>query len=280
MKKIKTFLVITLFLASFSGYCQKDDVLTNETVINMVNKKLPTSIITGKIRSSKNSFKVGTDDLIALTDQNVPEAIINAMVEAANDEKLFVIKTDPNNPFDQHKAGIYYCNKKDGHLELIEMDPSMYSQSKSGGGLASAMTYGLAKVKVSVTLDGKEGRFQLNDQKPEFYFYFDDPNSEMNQNSDWWFATAKSPNEFLLVKLTKNSKTREVVTGSANALGSSIGVDDKNKAEFSFEKISTGIYRVYFEKPLSGEFCFMYTGMAPAGFTSMNKVYDFGINNK
>ena len=280
MNKIAIFFVITFSLVSFSGYCQKDDVLTNETVVNMVVKKLPTSIITGKIKSAKNTFKVDTDDLIALTEQNVPEVIINAMVEAANDKNLFVIKIDPNNPLDQHKAGIYYCNKNDGHIVLTEMDPSMYSQSKSGGGLASAMTYGLAKVKVSVTLDGKEGRLQLNDQKPEFYFYFDDPNSEISQNSDWWFATAKSPNEFLLVKLTKNSKTREVVTGSANLLGSSIGVDDKNKAEFKFEKISAGIYRVYFEKPLSGEFCFMYTGAAPAGFTSMNKVYDFGINIK
>lgn len=280
MKKIKIILVITLLFTSFSAYCQQNDVLTNETVINMVNKKLPSSIILGKIKSTKNNFKVDTDDLIILTEKKVPETIINAMVEAANDEKLFVVLTDPNNPLEPHKAGIYYCDKKDGQIELIEMVPSMYSQSKTGGGFASALTYGLAKVKISVTLAGKAANLQKNELKPEFYFYFDDSNNEINPNSDWWFTIAKSPNEFMLVKLTPKSKAREVVIFSANTLGSSSGVDDKNKAEFKFEKVTDGIYRVYCENALSGEYCFMYTGTAPAGFTAMNKVYDFGVNDK
>jgi hypothetical protein len=276
MKKL--LLLITGLLVCITLSAQQDEVLTNSSVIDMFSKKLPSSIIMGKIKSAKNTFNVDTDALLLLTENKVPEEIINAMIEAANDNSRKLIVFNPNNPKDMHDPGIYYFKKTGEKVEMIRIDPTIYSQNKSKGALAMTLTYGLAKVKTTVTLDGKSSRLQFSEQRPEFYIYFDISNNKPSETGEWWFSTATSPNEFLLVKLEQNKKTREVVTGSANIMGASVGVDDKNKAVFKTEKISKGIFRIYFDEPLQGEYCFMYAGNVPTGFSSLDKVYDFGTS--
>jgi hypothetical protein len=280
MKNYTYFIVIFFILVGFNCKAQQIEVLSNESIVGMYSKNLPVSIIIGKIKSSKNNFDINTEALISLTNNKLPEEIINAMVEAANDISKHVVKFDPNNPMDMHESGIYYSKKNGDKPELVQLEPSIYSQNKSSGALASALTYGIAKVKISVTLDGKDAQLQLTETQPVFYFYFDLTGKPLSQTSNWWFSIATSPNEFILVKLSENKKTREVTTGSANISGSSIGVDDKNKAVFKVEKIAPGIYKLFFEKPLSGEYCFMYAGNVPSGFEQMNKVFDFGIATK
>lgn len=277
MKFIK-FAFITLFL--FVDLCvfgQQGDILTNEMIIGMHSKGLPTSIITSRLKTAKNSFDISTESLIKLTENKIPEDLINAIIDAAGDPTRHIVVIDMNNPNDMHESGIYYYKKSGGKPEMISLEPTVYSQGKSGGALASALTYGVAKVKVSVTLDGPSSRRQIDEQKPEFYFYFDVTKNSLSQTSNWWFATATSPNEFILVDFTIKKKSRDVETGSASILGASSGVADKNKIAFKFDKIAPGIYKVSFDQPLSGEFCFMYAGSVPAGFEGVNKVYDFGI---
>lgn len=280
MKKLSLNLIFIFFFISTCVVAQQKEVLTNGAIIQMYSKKLPASIIIGKIKSSQNNFDVNTDALISLTDNNIPEDIINAMVDAANDNSRHIVVLDPNNPEDMHESGIYYFKKSMEKSELVQLEPTIYSQSNSSGAIGSALTYGIAKVKTSVTLDGKNAQLQIDEEQPVFYFYFDITGNSLSQSANWWFSAATSPNEFLLVKLSENKKTREVTTGSANIAGTSIGVDNKNKAAFKIEKIATGIYKVSFEKALSGEYCFMYAGSVPNGYTSVNKVFDFGIENK
>ncbi len=256
---------------------QQPEVLTNETIIDMYTKGLPASIINARLKTAQNTFDISTEGLVKLSGSKIPEDVINAMVEAAGDPTRHFVKIDPNNPMDMHESGIYYMKKTGESQEIVPLEPTVYSQSKSGGSLASALSYGIAKVKVGVTLDGPTSRLQLADQKPEFYFYFDITKNSLSQTSNWWFATATSPNEFILVDFTVKKKNRDVETGSANIMGSSSGVADKNKIAFKFDKIAPGIYKVYFEKPISGEFCFMYAGAVPTGYTAVNKVYDFGV---
>ena len=277
MKSLKYLLVIMVFFIGSNVFGQQSDVLSNETIISMYAKGLPASIITSRLKTAKNNFDISTDALVKLTENKIPEDIINAMVEAGGDASRHLVKIDPNNPLDMHESGIYYFRKTGDLGEIIALEPTIYSQNKSGGALASALSYGIAKVKVGVTLDGVSSHMQIQEQKPEFYFYFDITKNSLSQNSNWWFSTATSPNEFILVDFTIKRKSRDVEIGSASILGSSSGVADKNKIPFKFDKVAPGIYKVYFEKPISGEFCFMYAGSVPQGFEAINKVYDFGI---
>lgn len=276
MKKLLFLITGILLWSQLSA--QPDEVLTNSSIISMVSKNLPTSIILGKIKSSKNTFTVDTDALVSLTEIKIPEEIINAMIEAANDESKKLVVYNPNNPKDMHDPGIYYCKKVGNNIELVKIDPTIYSQNKSKGALAMSLTYGLAKIKTILTLDGKTSRLKMEEKNPEFYIYFDVSGNKPSGTGEWWFSTATSPNEFLLVRLEQKNKTREVVTGSANIMGSSIGIDDKNKASFKTERIAKGIFKIYFDEPIIGEYCFMYAGTIPTGFSSSDKVYDFGTS--
>lgn len=280
MKKIIVLLLLDCMLimvSEFRVFGQQNDSLSNEAVIEMFGKGLPASIIASRLKTAKNTFDISTDALIKLTENKIPEELINAIIEAAGDPARHIVVRDLNNPNDMHESGIYYLNRSNGKTELISLEPTVYSQSKSGGALASALTYGIAKVKVSVTLDGNCSRRQITEKNPEFYFYFDITKNSLSQTTNWWFATATSPNEFILVDFTVKKKSRDVETGSASILSASNGVADKNKIAFKFDKVAPGIYKVYFDKPLTGEYCFMYAGSVPSGFDAVNKVYDFGV---
>lgn len=277
MKSLKILFIVMCLFVDLSVFGQQSDVLTNEVIIGMFSKGLPASIINSRLKTAKNTFDISTEALVKLTENKIPEDIVNAMIDAAGDPSRHFVKIDPNNPMDMHESGIYYIKKSGGATEIVPLEPTVYSQSKSGGGLVSSLTYGITKVKVGVTLDGTSSHRQIEEQKPEFYFYFDLTKNSLNQASNWWFSTATSPNEFILVNFTVKKRSRDVETGSANILGSSTGVADKNKIPFKFDKIAPGIYKVYFDKPISGEFCFMYAGSVPQGFEAINKVYDFGV---
>ena len=282
MKTLKWLLFISFVIIGFSGFTQQTEMLTNETIVTMKTKGLPNSIILAKIKSSQNSFDISTDALIKLAENQIPEDIVNAIVDAASDNSRHFVQIDPNNPLDMHEAGIYYFKRTGDKTELVPLESTVYSQSKSGGGMASALTYGMAKVKELVSIDGGGSRMQLGEQQPEFYFYFDVSKKSVDQASLWWFSVATSPNEFLVANMNIKKSNREIETGSANILGATVGLADKNKTKFNFTKIAPGIYKVFFEQPLNGEYCFMYAGSVPQGFSTVSKVYDFGVmaNNK
>ena len=187
---------------------------------------------------------------------------------------------DNNNPI-IHKllkegSGIY-TQLADSNIQ--ELDPSVFSQSKQGSFLATALTYGLAKTKQKMSVSGKAANLQLSNRKPVFYFVFTAAEKNLNQQMPSWFDNATSPNEFVLVKFNggKNNN-REITTGSANSYSGSVqGIDDKQKQSFQSKKLAKGVYQITFENSLEpGEYCFMYAG-AIVKNAGNPKVYDFGV---
>src|SRR6185369_12694199 len=117
------------------------EVLTNDQVITMVKAGLSTPIIVNKIRSSKTNFNTSTDELIRLKQARIPDEIVNAMFEASTHTSAVsstmgagdVSKADPNDPSSAHEAGIYLLEEKDGQRKMIQLEPSVSKQTKSGG---------------------------------------------------------------------------------------------------------------------------------------------------
>jgi predicted Ser/Thr protein kinase len=56
-----------------------DAVLTNDGVLQMVQAKVPNSLVIGQIQSSKTKFDLSTAQIIRLTKAGVPETVIQAM---------------------------------------------------------------------------------------------------------------------------------------------------------------------------------------------------------
>ena len=222
-----------LFLLSPTVLPQESiEVLTNEKVVTMVKAGLPSSIIVNKIHASKTSFDTSTDELIRLRQAHLPGDIINAMVEASPRATKAtsstgagdVPKTDPNDPASAREVGIYLFEEKDEKWQMIQLEPSISTQSTSGGFFKSAMTYGIAKIKSKAALTDSSARLQLPGYSPGFLFYFEVKNSGLGNSGNVYSGPSTSPNEFVLVKIDQKKNARELVVGQANLFGAESGI--------------------------------------------------------
>lgn len=280
---IQSVLILLLMLTVTTAQERTDgtgEVLTNDKVITMVNAGLPHPIIINKIHASKSNFNTNTDELIRLQKAHVPAEIINAMVTAATRASASTSlagagdasKADPNDPAAAHEAGIYLYQEKDGQRKMVQLEPSVSKQSKTGGVFTSALTGGLTKIKFKAALAGNNASLQINTPKPVFYFYFEVKNTGLSTNT--YYAT--SPNEFVLVRFDDKSNSREVTVSQVNAFGMQTGTMDKAARGFTVEKLGPGVFKVTPQADLTdGEYGFYNAaGVGPSGGA---KIFDFGI---
>lgn len=287
-------LVLVLSALPFTGKAQEKsggEVLTNETVLKMVAANLNAVIIVSKIRTSKTNFDLSTDELIRLQKAKVPDEVIKAMVDSSSSESARISRigagdasrTDPNDPLSPHEAGVYYLQDVGGQKTLIQMEPSVYSQTKSGGFFKQALTYGIAKVKSKAVLSSPHARLQVDILRPVFYFYFEVKGAGLS-NSSSVYSSSSSPNEFVMVQMDAKKNSRELVVGQFNAFGAESGTLDKYARPFDYEKLAPGVYRVTPKTDLTdGEYGIFYGGSSPIatygyfGAPGGSKIFDFGI---
>ncbi|MCO6490032.1 MAG: hypothetical protein J5I98_16595 [Phaeodactylibacter sp.] len=278
--KTKILFTAALFLLPFLANVQAQaETLTNEEVITLTKIGLEPSVIVSKIQTSNTSFDVSTDGLIDLTNNGVSAEVIKAMMNASQEAAAAEAgQQDLNDPLTPRAAGIYYYNPIDKDKKLRRVDPTVVSTSQAGGvggALKSSVTRGLANQKAKSSLAGSDSRLQIQEVNPEFYFYFEANTNAYSDN--WFFATATSPNEFVLVRLDEKKNSREFVVAKANAFGGSTGIPDKEKVPFNYEEAAPGIYKVTFEPALEqGEYCFLYASSMPSQYSN-DKVFDFGV---
>ena len=278
---MKTKLLSLAFLAvlGFTAKAQTYDTLTNKTIVALTKIGLPSATIINKIQTSITSFDVSVKALVDLQTNGVNGDVINEMIKKNDISNTEAGKeANSSNPKAMHKPGIYYYNEANGDNPLRKVDPAVTSTIKSGGfgtALAQRYSYGIAKDKLVSTVSGPASHLKIKSSAPVFYFYFE--NNTNPQADNWFFATATSPNEFVLVKFKEKKDSREMTVGDANAYGSSSGVPEKMKVQFDIEQVAAGIYMVTFSQPLKeGEYCFMYASQTLSRFNN-DKVFDFGI---
>ncbi|MGZ4828696.1 MAG: hypothetical protein ACXV78_03565 [Candidatus Angelobacter sp.] len=258
------------------------DVVTNQTVMDMVNAKLPADLIVTKIQTSKTSFDLSTDSLVKLNQNSVPSDVIKAMMQKSSAPAPVATPaaepTDPNDPNTWHDPGIYAYVSNGRERKLMMLEPTVYSQGKSGGAFASAMTYGIAKMKWKAVVRNAHANVKMGDPQATFYFYFEEKGAGLSHAE---FGGTSTPNEFTLLKFDVKKDTRETTVMKANAFGSSAGTDDKANVPFGFEKVKPGIYKVTAKKPLSpGEYCFLSASYGSAfapGAAQASRLFDFSL---
>jgi hypothetical protein len=191
-----------------------------------------------------------------------------------------VIPPDPNDPSSPHDPGIWAFVSNGRERKMVMLEPTVYSQGKSGGTFASAMTYGIAKVKWKAVVRNAHSNTKVNDASAVFYFYFEEKGAGLSHAS---FGGTSTPNEFTLLRFDVKSETRETTVMKANAFGSSTGTDDKATIGFDFEKLRPGVYKVKAKNPLApGEYCFlsaMGSAFAPGAATA-NRLFDFSVQTQ
>jgi hypothetical protein len=256
------------------------DVVTNQTVVDLVNAKLPADVIVTKIQTSRTSFDLSTDALVKLNQSSVPADVIKAMMQKSSAPAAAPVAepADPNDPSAWHDPGIYVYASNGREKKLLMLEPTVYSQGKSGGTFASAMTYGIAKVKWKAVVRNAHANVKIGDPQALFYFYFEEKGAGLSHAE---FGGTSTPNEFTLLKFDVKKDTRETIVMKANAFGASAGTDDKANVPFTFEKLKPGIYKVTARNPLSpGEYCFLGASVGGAfapGAAQANRLFDFSV---
>ena len=139
----KIMLIALAFLVSSQVMAQNSlntEVLTNDKVVSLTKAGLTSDIIISKIRASKTNFDTSVDELVRLKNAGVPGETIKAMLEAGTRASSVttttgagdVSKTDPNDPTAAHEAGIYFFAAQNASGSMIQLEPSLSTQSKSG----------------------------------------------------------------------------------------------------------------------------------------------------
>jgi hypothetical protein len=147
------------------------DTLTNDSIVKLIGAGLGPDAVIAKIRSSANTFDLSTQQLIALKQQNVPDAVIAAMLNASIGSNVSAsaavdnASTDPKAP---HASGIYLLDTTGARPHMQRVDASRSNQTKSSGILAYALTYGIAHVKIEAVLPEAAARIKTSDARPVF----------------------------------------------------------------------------------------------------------------
>lgn len=281
-------LLAILLLASCS-FLVAQQLMNNDSVIKHVKAGLSDDLIVTTINGSPGAYDTSADAIIALKNAGASDKVIQAIVlrsaggaPAQPAPSTATTGTDPDDPNAPHEAGIYFYIASSKGPKMTELEPSDYSQGKTGGMFASAMTYGIAKAKTKAVLRGAHANARGSDPNAVFYFYFELQAAGLSQASSPFGGTS-TPNEYTLLKFDMKSDTRETVIGKFNAYGASGGVDDKAVVPFTYEKLRPGVYKVTPKSPLvTGEYGFISTGgtvvAGPYAASTNSRVFDFGVN--
>jgi hypothetical protein len=279
------------------------EVLTNQSVIQMVEGKLPKALILIRIKTAKNTFDLTAAGLVKLNQAKVPEDIIKVMMQpsdastqtAPKEEtkpSLFPTRADakPAEPVIKHvlramppvnrvpvEPGIYLYYAADASLKFEKIEPTGYAATRTDGSITSSLTKGISKTKFKVVVRGNQAAIQTSDPNVEFYFVFAKKGGS-SASSNSWFADLTSPKEFSLVRFDTKASAREVVVAQSNALGTQSGTEDRANVPFTFDRLAAGVFRVAPTDQMSaGQYAFVSTTGELLAATG-NRLFDFGVN--
>lgn len=280
--------VLTAMLIGVNAV-RAQEIITNEEVISLTKAGLASSIIVGKIKTSKTNFDTSADALIRLKQSGVGDDVIAAMFNAKNPPDVGGAPSnstgaaavtpagDPNDPMSKHNYGIYVFEEKDGVRKMTQVKPTVSAQNRTGGLWTNAVTYGITKVKTKANLPGRTSAMQLTTTKPVFYFYLDASSGGLNTSS----GVPSDPNEFTLVRFNQRDDNREVTIAKQNAFSGKGGLSDEYVVEFKAEDLGNGVYRITPTVEMKkGEYGFylVNSGNSNTGAAVGSKFFDFGVN--
>jgi hypothetical protein len=263
--------------AAITQPAQQHEILNNDGVIQLKQLGLGEGVIVDKIKTSPCQFDLSLNGLKQLKAADISDTIISAMLSAKSDATASSATTstqtatqsaDPNNPESPHDAGIWLYMETGGKPAMTQLEPSVYSQSKSG--VAFFMEFGQT-VKTKAVIHSAHAELVIMNRQPVFYFYFEHAQTGLSD-----VRGATSPNEYILAQFQVSEKDNErrLVMGSVNAYSGGVsGAESKSVRSIDFQKLSPGVYKVSPKEILAnGEDGFFYGGDATGG-----KVFDFGV---
>lgn len=230
---------------------------TNDSVIKMVKAGMSDSIVISAIDSQPAHFSLTANDLIALKQAGVSDAVMAAMI--AKNSPAAPAPTTATPPAGEYPAdiGVYYMQKG----AYTELQPEVVN-TKTGGFLKSLATDGIVKGDINGNIQGEHSPTSITSPL-EFLIVARD---------------GDDPIEYQLLRLHAKSKYREFRSVTGGVFHASTGAS-RDAVAFKSTKVASQTYKITLAAPLApGEYGFL----PPGAFTSRNlassgKMYTFTL---
>ena len=260
MKMIRVVLVLALVAAvslSLPGATVlAQEVLTNDSVIQMVKAGLPEAVVIAKIKSTSTKFDLKTDSLVGLKKAGVSDKVLEAMV-AAGSGSASSTAAMPAPPAPAMAAGA--LKNQDVIYQLL--GGKYVEMFATSANLETNMAF--FQSKSEVVLEGRKAQYRTTEKQPVFlstYSSTDAPLVRLKQGDD------------------HNDRNLKIGSGAFMPFGGTqkMGVRNDDKIAVTIERDPRGFYRVTPTAPLApGEYGFILATGFGAG---SGKIYDFGVD--
>jgi hypothetical protein len=248
--------VLGLLLAT-PGFAQ--EVLTNQLVVDMLKAGLSERVVVAKIRTSPTNFDTGTDALIALKKNGVPEKVIEAMMSPtaaasapsappAGAPPAASVAAVPPAAMAARPTVFHIVAGKEVELMVAGIEIQT-NRARYAGRSTEAV------------IAGNKSKYRTQDRQPTF-------------------VLTSAPSEMPLVRLDPGKNDRNLKVGSGSSVPyaggtSRRGIRSEDMVEVDAERDSRGFYRVRPRTPLApGEYGFA----ASRGGSQVSGIYDFGVD--
>jgi hypothetical protein len=254
-------LLAACLLASATVPVSAQEVMTNETVIQMVKAGFSESVILAKMRSSQTKFDTRTDALIELKKAGVPEKVMQAIVSggappasapAAAAHAASAPAMAAPAPQGGRRGPIYHVSGGK-HVELIGTSGDIETSRAPFSGR-----------KTELVIAGNKAKYRTADRQPVF-------------------LTSAEPADVVLVKLDPGKNDRNLRISGSSYVGpyagsvSQKGFRSEDRVDFEAERDQRGFTRIRPRAPLApGEFAFVFT--RTSGTMPQGVLYDFGVD--
>ncbi|MES2222874.1 MAG: hypothetical protein V4587_18130 [Acidobacteriota bacterium] len=252
MKTCSAFLVLFLCLGMASA---QQFTNTNDSVIKMAKAGMSDSIIISSINSQPGHFSLSANDLIALKQGGVSDAVMAAMI--AKDAPAASPTVPANTSEYPTEIGVYYGVR--GVYTNIQAE---VVNTKTGGVLKSIATDGIVKGDINGHIHGEHSPTSITTPL-NFLIVVRD---------------GDAPAEYQLLHLHAKSKYREFRSVTGGVFHASTGAS-RDLIEFQSARVAPMTYRIILPANLpTGEYGFLPPGaFASRNLASSGMMYTFSL---
>lgn len=261
MKMMRVLLTVVLVVAlgvSMPGAISiAQEVLTNDSVIQMVKGGLPEAVVIAKIKSTPSKFDLKTDSLVSLKKAGVTDKILEAMVSAGSGGASSSTAAAPAPPAPALAAGA--LKTQDVIYQLV--GGKYVEMFATSANLETNMAFFSSKSEV--VLEGRKAAYRTTEKQPVFLSTY--------SSTDAPLVRLKPGDEH-------NDRNLKIGSGAFMPFGGTqkMGVRNEDKIAVSIERDPRGFYKVTPSAALPpGEYGFILATGFGAG---SGKVYDFGVD--
>jgi len=249
-------LVVLMALSLTVATSVGQEVLTNDSVVQMIKAGLPESLVIAKIRSTPTKFDLRTESLVSLKKSGVSDKVLEAMMTPGSPAPGAQAAAPPPSAA-APAAGT--LRDRDAVYQLIggkyvELFPT-------SANLETNMAFFSSKSEI--VLEGRKAKYRTSDKQPVF-------------------LSTYGPTDAPLVRLkpgdSNDDRNLKISSGAFMPFGGTqkMGVRNEDKIATNIERDSRGFYRVVPAEPLPpGEYGFILASGFGAG---TGRIFDFGVD--